>query len=101
MDISLSEQLKRHDIKTPKFTLENHSKLAKVVDVYDGDSCQVVFEHNRLINKWNVIRRDADETKVNEEALIYDDLNQIDEITPVIAADITGQAKLSPSYENL
>ena len=54
MDISLEEQLKRHDIKTPKFTLENHSKLAKVVDVYDGDSCQVVFEHNRLINRWNV-----------------------------------------------
>ncbi len=54
MDLSLADQLKQHDKKTPKFSLENHTKLAKVVDIYDGDSCRVVFEHNRTINMWNI-----------------------------------------------
>ena len=54
MELSLEEQLKQHDKKTPKFSLENHTKLAKVVDIYDGDSCRVVFEHNRTINMWNI-----------------------------------------------
>ena len=52
--IGFLKAVKKYDIKTPKFSLDNHSKLAKVVDVYDGDSCQVVFEHNRLINKWSI-----------------------------------------------
>ena len=54
MELSLEEQLKQHDKKTPKFSLENHTKLAKVVDIYDGDSCREVFEHNRTINMWNI-----------------------------------------------
>lgn len=54
MDLPLADQLKQHDKKTPKFSLDKHTKLAKVVDIYDGDSCRVVFEHNRTINMWNI-----------------------------------------------
>jgi endonuclease YncB( thermonuclease family) len=42
------------DDNTPFFTLEGQFKLCKVVDVYDGDTCRVVFYHNGHINKWNV-----------------------------------------------
>ena len=39
---------------TPTFTLVNQIKLCKVVDIYDGDSCKVIFKHNGIINKWNI-----------------------------------------------
>ena len=48
------EILKNSTKKTPKFSLEGQTKLCKVVDVYDGDTCRVVFNHNGKINKWNV-----------------------------------------------
>ncbi len=46
--------LKNCDKKTPKFTLEGQTKICKVVDIYDGDTCRVVFNHNGCINKWNI-----------------------------------------------
>ena len=46
--------LKMCDKKTMKFSLENKTKLCKVVSVYDGDTCNVVFDHNGVINRWNV-----------------------------------------------
>lgn len=46
--------LKNSDKKTPKFSLEGITKICKVVDIYDGDTCRVVFNHNGVINKWNV-----------------------------------------------
>jgi len=42
------------DKTTPKFSLDGLVKLCKVVDVYDGDSCRVVFRNNNKINKWNI-----------------------------------------------
>ena len=42
------------DKKTPKFSLEGQTKICKVVDIYDGDTCRVVFNHNGHINKWNI-----------------------------------------------
>jgi endonuclease YncB( thermonuclease family) len=42
------------DKKTPNFSLDGLVKLCKVVDVYDGDSCRVVFRNNNKINKWNI-----------------------------------------------
>ena len=48
------EKLKGLDKKTGKFTLNNHIKICKVVDVYDGDTCRVVFNHNNQINKWTI-----------------------------------------------
>jgi endonuclease YncB( thermonuclease family) len=42
------------DKKTPKFSLNGCTKLCKVVSIYDGDTCRVVFEHNGVINKWNI-----------------------------------------------
>ncbi len=47
-------QLQKCDKKTPKFTLEGEIRLCKVVDIYDGDTCRVVFNHNNHINKWNI-----------------------------------------------
>ena len=43
------------DKKTPVFTLEGQTKICKVVDIYDGDTCRVVFNHNGCINKWNCL----------------------------------------------
>ena len=47
-------KLNNCDHNTPIFTLENKIKLCKVVDIYDGDSCKVVFDHNGILNKWNI-----------------------------------------------
>ena len=47
-------QLKSCDKKTPKFSLDGKYKVCKVVDIYDGDTCRVVFNHNGFINKWNI-----------------------------------------------
>tara|TARA_X000000950_G_C13824786_1_gene623525 strand:- start:207 stop:659 length:453 start_codon:yes stop_codon:yes gene_type:complete len=47
-------KLKECTKKTKKFTLEGCVKICKVVSVYDGDSCRVVFNHNGQINKWNI-----------------------------------------------
>ena len=47
-------KLKECTKKTQKFTLEGCFKLCKVVSVYDGDTCRVVFNHNGQINKWNI-----------------------------------------------
>lgn len=46
--------LKNCDKKTKKFSLKGLTKLCKVVSVYDGDTCNVVFDHNGVINRWNV-----------------------------------------------
>ena len=46
--------LKNCDKKTKKFSLEGQTKLCKVVSVYDGDTCNVVFDNNGVINRWNV-----------------------------------------------
>lgn len=53
-DLELIDKLKGCDKKVPKFSLDGLTKLCKVVDVYDGDTCRVVFEHNGCFNKWTV-----------------------------------------------
>ena len=47
-------ELNKCDKKTSKFSLDGLVKLCKVVDVYDGDTCRVVFKHNSNISKWNI-----------------------------------------------
>ena len=54
MNSDLCKILRNCDKKTKKFTLEGLIKLCKVVSVYDGDTCKVVFDHNGVINRWNV-----------------------------------------------
>ena len=51
---SIKEQLRKCDKKTKPFSLDGITKLCKVVDVYDGDTCRVVFEHNGSFNKWTI-----------------------------------------------
>ena len=48
------EKLNSFSKKTPKFSLQNLYKICKVVDVYDGDTIKVVFEHNGEYNKWTI-----------------------------------------------
>ena len=52
--MDICEILKNCDKKTKKFSLDGNTKLCKVVSVYDGDTCKVVFDHNGVVNKWNV-----------------------------------------------
>lgn len=40
--------------KTPIFSLEGTKHLCKVVDVYDGDTCKVVFPFAEKMCRWNV-----------------------------------------------
>jgi endonuclease YncB( thermonuclease family) len=39
---------------TPVFSLEGTSCICKVVNVYDGDSCKVVFPMKETMYRWNV-----------------------------------------------
>lgn len=58
---SLEKQLNSCDNKTPLFSLEDKVKLCKVVNVYDGDTCKVVFRLNDQVHRWN-IRMDGYDT---------------------------------------
>lgn len=51
---NLEKELLKYDNKTPLFTLKDKLKLCKVVDVYDGDTCKVVFRLNKKIYRWNI-----------------------------------------------
>tara|TARA_Y100000591_G_C21674300_1_gene614602 strand:+ start:219 stop:653 length:435 start_codon:yes stop_codon:yes gene_type:complete len=42
------------DNKTPIFSLEGTKHLCKVVNVYDGDTCKVVFPFADKMCRWNV-----------------------------------------------
>jgi endonuclease YncB( thermonuclease family) len=48
------EIIKNADNSVKTFTLENINKVCKIVDIYDGDTCRAVFEHNGEINKWTI-----------------------------------------------
>ena len=47
-------KLKPLDKDVPLFTLDSHVTLAKVVDVYDGDTCKVVFKFNGVYQKFTI-----------------------------------------------
>jgi endonuclease YncB( thermonuclease family) len=51
---SLKNKLLDCDNKTKMFSLEGKTKLCRVVDIYDGDTCKVVFKLNRKIYRWNI-----------------------------------------------
>ena len=48
------DALKCCDKNTPEFRLSCDKRVCKVVDVYDGDSCKVVFPHNGEFYRWNI-----------------------------------------------
>ena len=55
MKISLfNSKLLKSTNDTPMFSLEGEMKLCKVVDVYDGDTCKVVFKMKDKLYRWNV-----------------------------------------------
>lgn len=58
MEVETSEELKlalrNCNDKTPRFDLKGLFKLCKVVSVYDGDTCQVVFKHRGELNRWTI-----------------------------------------------
>jgi endonuclease YncB( thermonuclease family) len=50
----LSYKLTKSTKDTKEFSLNGKKKLCKVVDVYDGDTCKVVFRHCRKLYRWNI-----------------------------------------------
>jgi endonuclease YncB( thermonuclease family) len=70
--------LKNCDKKTKKFSLEGQTKLCKVVSVYDGDTCNVVFDNNGVINRWNVRMNgyDTPEMRPSKKLPNRDDIKQ-------------------------
>ena len=48
------EKLKTKDITTPTLSLDGYFTIAKVVSVYDGDTCRVVIPYKNDFYKWNV-----------------------------------------------
>ena len=51
---SLKSKLLKSDNKTKLFSMDGEIKLCKVVDVYDGDTCKVVFKLKNKLYKWNI-----------------------------------------------
>ena len=47
-------KLKEKTINTPLLSLEGYYSVAKVVSVYDGDTCRVVIPFKGEFYKWNV-----------------------------------------------
>lgn len=47
-------RLKEQTINTPLLSLDGYYSVAKVVSVYDGDTCRVVIPFNDKFYKWNV-----------------------------------------------
>ena len=62
--------LKEMDKTTPEFSLAGKIFLCKVVDIYDGDSCKVVFKHARQYHKWNIrmYGYDSPEIRISRKA---------------------------------
>lgn len=51
---NIKKELEKCDNTVQLFSLDGEYKLCKVVDIYDGDSCKVVFDLNGCLTKWNV-----------------------------------------------
>lgn len=47
-------ELKTKDLRTPSLSLNGYFSIAKVVSVYDGDTCRVVIPYKGEFYKWNV-----------------------------------------------
>lgn len=47
-------QLKNHDIDVPFFDLNGQTHYVKVVDVYDGDTCQIMMKFNGNYYKFKI-----------------------------------------------
>ena len=64
------EQLKNHDIDVPFFDLDGQTHYVKVVDVYDGDTCQIMMKFNGGYYKFKVraLGYDSPEMKPPKDA---------------------------------
>lgn len=54
MKLNLEKILMKSNNDTPEFSLKDRYKLCKVVNIYDGDTCKVVFSLNNELHKWNI-----------------------------------------------
>ena len=52
--MDLKEKLLKCDKNVCSFNLEGQVKICKVVDVYDGDTCKVVFETFGELYRWTI-----------------------------------------------
>ena len=51
---NLTKTLQNCDNSTPDFSLKEKKKMRKVVNIYDGDTCKVVFDVKGDIYRWNI-----------------------------------------------
>jgi endonuclease YncB( thermonuclease family) len=68
-DINSFELFKKHDINTPKFTLEGTKCEGRVVDVYDGDTLTCVIPVHGQMYKYDIRLNgiDTPEIKTKDE----------------------------------
>lgn len=66
---SLRTKLLSSDNNTDMFSLNGKFKLCKVVDIYDGDTCKVVFKVKNKLYRWNVrmLGYDSPEMRVSSQ----------------------------------
>ena len=76
---SKRNKLLKSDKNTPEFTLSGKVFLCKVVDIYDGDTCKVVFSYKKDYNRWNIrmYGYDSPEIRVSRNATNRDYLKKI------------------------
>lgn len=72
-------RLLRKDITTPIFSLDKKILVCKVVDIYDGDTCKVVFKYKREYNKWTIrmYGYDSPEIKVSKKIKEREKIKQL------------------------
>lgn len=51
--MSDKEELLSSGLETAPFSLEGTRRVAKVVSLYDGDTCKAIFRMNGTLYKWN------------------------------------------------
>ena len=54
LKMQLEKKLKESNNDTPEFSLNGKFKLAKIVNIYDGDTCKAVFKFGDELYRWNI-----------------------------------------------
>jgi endonuclease YncB( thermonuclease family) len=67
---SLLNSLQQTSMNIPEFTLKGINTIAKVVDVYDGDTCKVVIDFNGKMTKFTIRLNGYDSPEMRTSDLV-------------------------------
>lgn len=89
-------RLLRSSNDTPEFSLKDKIFLCKVVDIYDGDSCKVVFNYKNDYFKWTIRMQgyDSPEIRVSKNAQNRDYLKELGKNAKTYLFDLCKKQKL-------